>query len=81
VILDTTQLEAQQDLLIQRFGENKELLQDVQDGMKDNLRLAKQNIEYLKRTNPASSLQGESAGSETPAKMAPPKTPPPTGPR
>ena len=48
VILDTTQLEQQQELLLSRFRENKELLDEVSSGMSDNLRLAKQNIEYLK---------------------------------
>jgi len=35
--------------LLKRFGENAELLSDVRQGMNDNLRLAKQNIEYLKK--------------------------------
>lgn len=48
VILDTTQLESQQELLLARFKENKELLTEVGGGMTDNLRMAKQNIEYLK---------------------------------
>ena len=37
VVLDTTQLEAQQDLLISRFRENKELLAEVREGMTENL--------------------------------------------
>ena len=48
VILDTTQLESQQELLLARFTENKELLDEVREGMADNLRLAKENITYLK---------------------------------
>ena len=48
VILDTTQLESQQELLMARFAENKELLDEVREGMADNLRLAKENIAYLK---------------------------------
>ena len=31
-----------------RFAENKELLDEVKEGMADNLRLAKENIAYLK---------------------------------
>ena len=49
VILDTTQLESQQDLLMGRFRENKELLEEVKEGMTDNLRLAKANITFLKQ--------------------------------
>lgn len=49
VMLDTTQLEQQQELLLARFAENKELLSEVGEGMTENLRLAKQNIEILKK--------------------------------
>lgn len=31
-----------------RFKENKELLDEVKDGMTENLKLAKENITYLK---------------------------------
>lgn len=31
-----------------RFAENKELLEEVREGMSDNLKLAKENITYLK---------------------------------
>lgn len=48
VILDTAQLEGQQEMLMARFAENKELLDEVKEGMADNLRLAKDNITYLK---------------------------------
>lgn len=30
-----------------RFGENKELLDEVSEGMTENLKVAKQNIEHL----------------------------------
>ena len=49
VILDTTQLEGQQELLLARFKENKELLDEVREGMSENLNLAKENINYLKK--------------------------------
>ena len=49
VMLDTTQLVAQQDHILARFRENKELLDEVSGGMADNLRLAKLNIEHLKK--------------------------------
>lgn len=59
-MLDTTQLEGQQDLLLQRFGENTELVSDVRAGMRDNLTLAKQNIEFLKKGGvPASNVAAE----------------------
>ena len=35
-------------MLMARFAENKELLDEVKEGMTDNLRLAKENITYLK---------------------------------
>ena len=31
-----------------RFSENKELVDQVREGMTENLKLAKQNIEFLK---------------------------------
>ena len=32
-----------------RFRENKELLDEVREGMSENLNLAKENINYLKK--------------------------------
>ena len=49
---------------MQRFGENKELLKDVREGMSDNLRLAKSNIDFLKN------------GGRAPVEPAPPKPAP-----
>lgn len=51
--MDTTQLERQQQLILERFAENKELLEQVKGGMADNLKLAQQNIEYLKKVGKA----------------------------
>ena len=43
-MLDTTQLEGQQRLIMARFTENRELMDEVKMGMEENLRLAKSNI-------------------------------------
>ena len=47
VILDTRQLEMQQQLILDRFKQNKELLGEVSEGMDSNLAIAKQNIDLL----------------------------------
>ena len=49
VMLDVKSLETQQRLVLDRFRENKELLDEVEGGMEENLKLAKQNIELLKK--------------------------------
>ena len=49
VVLDVNNLQTQQALLINRFRENKELLTEVEAGMKENLEIAKKNIEILKQ--------------------------------
>lgn len=47
VILDTRQLEMQQQLILDRFKQNRELLGEVSQGMDSNLAIAKQNIDLL----------------------------------
>ena len=47
VILDTRQLEMQQQLILDRFNQNRELLEEVSQGMDSNLVIAKQNIDLL----------------------------------
>ena len=76
-MLDTAQLEGQQELLMARFRENKELMDEVKGGMTENLRLAKQNIDILK--NKGGSVQVKEISSDkNPASLkAPPAGPPP----
>ena len=52
IILDVKSLETQQELVLNRFNENKELMAEVEEGMEENLKIAKQNIELLKKKNP-----------------------------
>lgn len=48
IILDTTELEVQQRLIIDRFGENSDLLKEVKTGMEENLEICKSNLELVK---------------------------------
>lgn len=49
VMLGIAELESQQRLIIDRFGENAELLKDVREGMAENLEICKQNAKLLKK--------------------------------
>ena len=76
-MLDTAQLEGQQDLLMARFRENKELMDEVKGGMAENLRLAKQNIEVLKnKTGPKAAPQDDSKKNPASLKAPPAGRPP-----
>ena len=46
-MLDVAELESQQKLIQERFKENKELLQEVSEGMSENLKVAKANLELI----------------------------------
>ena len=48
VMLDVKALESQQKLMLERFKDNNEILDEVKDGMEENLKIAKTNIELLK---------------------------------
>ena len=41
VMLDVRSLETQQNLVINRFRENKEFLAEIEEGMEENLKIAK----------------------------------------
>ena len=63
-----------------RFRENKELMDEVKGGMEENLRLAKQNIEILKKktaeaggSSAAKVAEGEKASAKAPPTGPPPK--------
>jgi len=45
IVLDATELEVQQRLLIDRFGENSELMKEVRAGMEENLQICKSNLD------------------------------------
>jgi hypothetical protein len=48
VMLGISELETQQKLIIERFGENEELLKDVKEGMAENLEICKNNAKLIK---------------------------------
>ena len=48
IVLDATELEVQQRLVIDRFGENSELLKEVREGMEENLKICRSNLELVK---------------------------------
>jgi len=45
IVLDATELEVQQRLLIDRFSENSELMKEVRAGMEENLQICKSNLD------------------------------------
>ena len=47
IVLDATELEVQQRLVIDRFGENSELMKEVKQGMEQNLLICKSNLDYV----------------------------------
>ena len=47
VHLDVKELELKQKLIMDKFVENKELLDEVSSGMAENLKTAKENLELL----------------------------------
>ena len=48
VLNDIESLEEQQTLIIRSTKENKQLLEYIKEGMKENIDQIKQNIQYLK---------------------------------
>ena len=48
-MLNVKSLETQQDLVLTRFNENKDLLNEVESGMEENLKIARSNIDLLKK--------------------------------
>lgn len=48
VMLGIAELETQQRLMIERFGENSELMKEVSKGMSENLEICKANLKLIK---------------------------------
>ena len=48
VMLGIAELETQQKLVIERFGENAELMKEVREGMAENLEICKNNAKLIK---------------------------------
>lgn len=44
IVLDVATLENQQKLVLERIGENTELLQEVKEGMEENLKVCRANL-------------------------------------
>ena len=49
VMLGIAELESQQKLMIQRFGENAELMKEVREGMAENLAICRANAKLIRK--------------------------------
>lgn len=50
IMLDVSALESQQKLILERFQENKELMEAVSSGINENIAIAKANVAIIRKS-------------------------------